>query len=164
MSFNLQISSMKNKLFFLAICCFAFFSCKKNDSSSQNNNNKTSFLVQQSWKFNNAGLDPDKNGTIDLDVSSQIPACLTDNSVTFSVGNTGVSDEGSTKCNTSDPQTVPFGWSFTNNETMISINGNAIAGKGGEFKIITLNGTQFTLSKDTILLGTQTAFIVNLKH
>lgn len=155
---------MRNKLFLLGIFSLAFFSCKKDDSSSQNNNTKTDFLVQQSWKFNNAGLDPDKNGTIDLDVSNQIPGCLTDNSVSFATGNIGVSDEGSTKCNATDPQTVPFGWSFTNNETMISITGNAIAGKSGEFKIITLNNTQFTLSKDTVVLGTQTAFIVNLKH
>ena len=153
---------MKNKLF-LAIFVIAFFACKKKDSDSSGSN-KTTLATQQSWKFNNAGADPDKNGTIDLDISSQIPACVTDNSISFSTNGSGVVDEGTNKCNTSDPQTLPFTWSFASNETMININGSAIAGKGGQFKIISLTSTQFTLSKDTVLLGTQTAFIVNLKH
>jgi hypothetical protein len=144
----------------------AFFSCKKDDSSSAGTTTtKTTILAEQSWKFNNAGLDPNKDGTIDADVSDQVPACLKDNSVTFSTNGNGSVDEGATKCNTTDPQTLAFTWSFSSNETMINITGNAIAGKGGQYKILALSNTQFTLTKDTIvpIIG-QTAFIVNLKH
>ena len=155
---------MRNKLFLLTIASLAFFSCKKDDSSSSGGTSKTTFVSQQSWKFNNAGLDPDKNGTIDLDVSSQIPAYVTDNTISFSTNGSGTVDEGASKNNSADPQTIPFTWNFASNETLININGAAIAGKGGQFKILTLNGTQFSLSKDTVVLGTQTAFIVNLKH
>jgi hypothetical protein len=155
---------MRNKLFAIAISfSILFFACKKKDSDSSGNN-KTTLVTQSSWKFNNAGLDPDKNGSIDLDVSGQIPGYITDNTITFSTNNSGSVDEGATKNVSTDPQIIPFTWAFASNETAISINGAAIAGKGGEFKIVNLTATQFTLSKDTVVLGTQTAFIVNLKH
>jgi hypothetical protein len=156
---------MRNKLFILSIIAIAFFSCKKDESSPPATITKTTILAEQSWKFNNAGLDPDKNGSIDADVSDQIPACLKDNTVSFSSNGNGIVDEGTTKCNTTDPQTVPFTWSFTSNETLININGNAIAGKGGQYKVVALSSTQLSLSKDTTVapLGA-TTFLVNLKH
>ena len=153
-----------NKLFILTVFSLVFFACKKKDSNPSGGTTKTTLVAQQSWKFNNAGLDPDKNGTIDLDVSGQIPAYVTDNTISFTSTGSGSVDEGATKNNAADPQTIPFTWSFATNETVININGAAIAGKGGQFKILTLNATQFSLSKDTLVLGNQTAFIVNLKH
>ena len=156
---------MRTKFLILAIFSFVFFSCKKDDSSSPGTTNNTTILAQQSWKFNNAGLDPNKDGTIDQDVSSQVPACLKDNSVTFSTDGSGTVDEGATKCNTSDPQTLPFTWSFASNETLININGNAIAGKGGQYKVVALSSTQLSLSKDTtVAIIGATTFVVNLKH
>ena len=154
---------MRNKLFFIAIISLALFACKKNDSKS-GGTTKTTLVTQQSWKFDNAGLDPDKNGSIDLDVSSQIPTYVTDNTISFTSNGSGTVDEGATKKVNTDPQTIPFTWSFTSNETLMNINGAVIAGKGGQFKIVTLNSTQFALSKDTAVAGIQTAFIVNLKH
>ena len=155
---------MKNKLFLIAIISLAFFACKKNDSKS-GGTTKTTLVTQQSWKFDNAGLDPDKNGSIDLDVSSQIPTYVTDNTISFSSNGSGTVDEGGTKKINTDPQTIPFTWNFTSNETLITLNGAVIAGKGGEFKIVNLTSTQFTLSKDTTVpvIGSS-AFIVNLKH
>ncbi len=156
---------MRNKFFLLAIFSFVFFSCKKDDSSSPGTTtSNTTILAQQSWKFNNAGLDPNKDGTIDTDVSGFVSACLKDNTVSFAANGSGTSDEGLTKCNSADPQSIPFTWSFASNETLININGNAVAGKGGQYKIVSLTNTNFSLSKDTVYLGTSTTFIVNLKH
>lgn len=156
---------MRNKLFVLSIIAIAFFSCKKDDSSPPAATTKTTILAEQSWKFNNAGLDPNKDGTIDMDLSGQIPPCLTDNTVSFSSNGNGTVDEGVAKCNTADPQTIPFTWSFASNETLININGNAIAGKGGQYKVVALTSTQLSLSKDTTVapIGA-TTFVVNLKH
>ena len=143
----------------------AFFSCKKNDSSASGRASKTTLVSQQSWQFNNAGLDPNKDGAIDQDISSFVSACLKDNTVSFAAAGSGTADEGLTKCNTLDPQTIPFTWNFASNETMINITGNAIAGKGGQYKIIALNATQFSLSKDTTITGFgSTTIVVNLKH
>lgn len=157
---------MKNKFFALAIFSFVFVSCDKDDSSSTGTTaNKTSILAQQSWKFNNAGLDQNKDGTIETDLSNEVAACLKDNSVTFASNGSGTVDEGGTKCNSSDPQTIPFTWSFASNETLININGDAIAGKGGQYKVVALSSTQLSLSKDTTapFIGA-TTFLVNLKH
>jgi hypothetical protein len=155
---------MRNKLFILSIIAIAFFSCKKDESSSPTTTTKTTILAEQSWKFNNAGLDPDKDGTINQDVSSFVSSCLKDNTVSFAANGSGTSDEGPTKCNSADPQSIPFTWSFASNETLININGNAVAGKGGQYKVISLTNTNFSLSKDTVYQGISTTFVVNLKH
>lgn len=152
---------MRNKIFILFVFLLSLFACKKNDSAVTS---KTTFLAQQSWKFENAGADPDKNGTIDLNLNSQIPSCITDNTLSFSTNGSGVSDEGATKCSAGSPQTSPFSWTFTSNETMINITGSAIAGTSGQFKILTLNNTSLSLSKDTVFAGIQSAFIVTMKH
>jgi hypothetical protein len=156
---------MRNKLFILSIVAIIFFGCKKDESSSPGTTTtKTTIIAEQSWKFNNAGLDPNKDGTIDQDVSSYVSSCLKDNTVNFATNGSGTSDEGLTKCNSADPQTIPFTWSFASNETLININGNAVAGKGGQYKIISLTNTAFSLSKDTVYQGISTTFVVNLKH
>ena len=155
---------MRNKLLILSIIAVAFFSCKKDDSDPPATTTKTTILAEQSWKFNNAGLDPNKDGTIDTDVSGFVNACLKDNTVSFATNGSGTSDEGATKCNSADPQSIPFTWNFASNETLININGNAVAGKGGQYKIISLTNTAFSLSKDTLYQGISTTFIVNLKH
>lgn len=159
---------MKNNLIPLAIfSSILFFSCKKKDSdSSGSGTNKISLLTQSSWQFNNAGIDADKNRTIEQDLSSLINPCLKDNTVVFaySGSGSGTVNEGASKCDPNDPQTIAFTWIFTNNETAININGNAIAGKGGEYKIATLTDTQLSLWKDTAISGFQTTFLVNLKN
>ena len=142
---------MKKLLFFLpALILIA--SCDKDDDDDQPaGKTKTELITQTSWKFEKAGIDNDKNGTIDQDLSSQINACVKDNTLKFETNNTGVSDEGGTKCSTNSPQSLPFTWSFASNETAVNITGNAVLGFGGQYKIITLSETNMSLSKDTTL-------------
>lgn len=157
---------MKNNLFAIAILLsILFFACKKKDSDYGSGSNKTTLITQSSWQFNSIGTDADKNRTIEQDLGSFVNACLKDNTIMFSSNaGSGTVDEGGDKCNTGDPQTISFTWSFTNNETAINISGNAIAGKGGEYKIATLTDTQLSLWKDTTIAGFFTTVIVNLKH
>lgn len=149
---------MRNKLLLLSIAVIAFFGCKKDDSDPEPATSKTTLIAQQSWKFDNA-----KAGS--TDVSSIVTPCLQDNSLTFTTNGNGSMDEGAAKCNSGDPQTLPFTWSFASNETLININGNAIAGKGGQYKVVAITNTQLSLSKDTTLpIFGATTFVVNLKH
>jgi hypothetical protein len=156
---------MRNKFILLSIATIAFFGCKKDDSDPEPTSSKTTLIAQQSWKFNNAGIDPDKDGNINTDISGFINDCLKDNVVSFSSSNgTGSMDEGTNVCNSAS-QTTPFTWAFANNESNINISGNVIAGKGGQYKIIALSATQFSLSKDTTITGFgATTIVVNLKH
>lgn len=154
------------KLLYLLPALFLVLGCDDDDDDDMPSGSaKTQTLTQTSWKFDNAGLDANKDGTIDTDISSQINACVKDNTVKFEPNGTGTSDEGPTQCPTSPGQTVPFNWSFTSNETVLNISGNAVAGLGGQFKILTLTDTRLSLSKDTTVpfVGS-VALIANLKH
>lgn len=156
---------MKNTLPFLLPAVLFLFSCQKDTSNNTTTTpTNTDILVQQSWKFNNAGADLDKNGTIDTDISSQIQSCVTDNTITFAKNGSGVVDEGATKCSTTAPQTQAFTWSFANSETALNLGGNAVVGINGQFKILALDATKLSLSKDTTLVGMPVALIVNFKH
>lgn len=139
------------------------FSCKK-DSATTTNPTKTELITRAAWKYDDAGADADKNGTIDISLTSQIPSCSTDNFLTLSANGTGTVDEGPTKCDPSAPQTTPLTWSFASNEGFLNLGGSGIIGIGGQFKIITLDQTTLTLSKDTTYQGVPMAMVVKLKH
>lgn len=157
---------MKKALFLLAISGVTLFGCDKEDDDQTEESQKTTLLVQQAWKFDNAGIDIDRNGTIETPLpAGTIQTCLADNTVTFAANGSGTVDEGPTKCATTAPQTSPFTWSFLTNETILNINGSVIAGtSGGQFKIVNLSSTQLSLSKDTAIFGQSVALVANLKH
>jgi hypothetical protein len=97
-----------------------------------------------------------------------VQACILDNSATFASGGSGTTEEGATKCNPAAPSSTPFVWSFTNNESELYISGSLL-GLGGQFKIITLTDTRFSVAKDTAIsfgggIPLNISLIVNLKH
>jgi hypothetical protein len=152
------------KLYILTMAvCFAFLSCDK-DSPDDDGATKTELITSSAWKFEDAGADPDKNGSIDISLASQLPACLTDNTLTLSAGGSGTVDEGAAKCDPSVPQSTPVTWSFAGNETLLNIGGGGLLGITGQFKIVTLTSANLALSKDTTLQGLQSSFVIRLKH
>jgi hypothetical protein len=124
---------------------------------------KTTQITAASWKYDNAGVDADRNGTIDSPLPVALPACLRDNTLTLSTNGTGTVDEGASKCDPAAPQTTPATWSFANNQTVLNLGGSGI-GVSGQLKIIELSATNLTLSKDTTVIGFPVAIIVQLKH
>jgi hypothetical protein len=147
---------------FVSVICLGFLSCKKDSSSS--GPSKTELITQSSWKYDDAGADLDKNGTVDFSFTSQIPACVIDNTLTLQTGGTGTVDEGATKCDPSTPQTAAITWGFTNNETSLNLGGGGLLGISGQFKIVTLDQNNLSLSRDTTYQGAQVAFVLKLKH
>ena len=79
------------------------------------------------------------------DVSGFIPACQKDNIITFQATGIGNLDEGATKCNSGDPQSVNFNWTLTDSGTKLNVTGGVIAGQSGSFDVIILNDTQMIL-------------------
>ena len=112
-----------------------FTACKK----SSHVKTSTELLTQSTWKFNKATV----NG---VDVSSQIQACQKDNIIVFVAAGTGTVDEGASTCNSGDPQTIAFTWSFTMNETILHISTALFAGASNDFTIMTLSATQLVVS------------------
>src|SRR3712207_1148032 len=124
---------MNKVLLALCICLIAlpFTACKKSKSPS-----KTELLAKAAWKYDNAGLDTDRNGTADAPVPAGfIQACDMDNTITFNEDGTGIVDEGGTKCNGSNPQTAPFTWSFKDNEQTITFSNAVFGGLNGDVKV-----------------------------
>jgi hypothetical protein len=151
-------------LIFAVVLSFVVVACDKNES---NDPSKTDLLISGAWKFNDAGLDIDNNGAIDIAFGAgTLPSCVVDNQGTFNANGTGVNDEGATKCNITDPQTTTFNWSFQSNETMLTISGASVFGITGQFKVLELTSAKLSLSKDTSVAAFpgSIGLIVNLKH
>lgn len=118
----------------------AFQSCKKSSSSSSTPpKTKTELLSQTSWKFSAATA----NGS---DASSYIQACQKDNTYTFVSNGSGNVDEGPTKCNPGDQQTIPFNWNFASNETVLHASTTFFSGATNDFTINALTETQLVVS------------------
>jgi hypothetical protein len=158
------MSFMKNALLTMIASAF-LVSCSKDDDTNNNGGaSNTDVISSSAWKFDDAGADADKNGTIDISFASDIDACLKDNTLTLSANGSGTVDEGATKCDPQLPQTSPVSWSFSSNETSLVLGGSGLIGITGQFKIVTLNNTNLALAKDTVILGNQASFVVKLKH
>lgn len=137
-------------------------SCKKNAVTPAVT--KTDNISTGAWKIENVGPDQNRDGTIDASALSLFPDCTKDNSITFKRDNTGITDEGATKCMTTDPQTSVFNWTFADAEANINVSNSAFAPLNSKSKILELTSATLSLTKDTIIFGSNTAFIVRLKH
>lgn len=109
-----------------------FQACKKSSKS------KTELLTQSAWKFKSATA----NG---MDASLYLDECQKDNTITFVSSGTGNVDEGASKCDPGDPQTIPFNWNFANNETGLHASIPFFSGTSGDFSIKSLTETQLVV-------------------
>jgi hypothetical protein len=135
----------------LVLFCLA---CKK---SSIQVKTKTELLTQTTWRFSGATVGG-------IDVSAFLQTCQKDNILTFQSGGNGSLDEGTTKCNASDPQTTPFTWSFMTNETILHISTILFTGGSSDFNIVTLSETQLVLSQNITVSGSTQNAIVTFIH
>ena len=156
---TIRIAPLSAALVFLLILWVA---CKKSSSSTNSPSARMNFVTQSSWKFDTAGIDLDRNGTIDIG-DTTILSCYKDNTYLFNKDSTGTADEGATKCNSTDPQTYPFTWSFGNsNQSTIQSSADPRLASG--INIYSVNDSKFVLYKDTTVLGIQIWYVMSLKH
>ncbi|MBS1920258.1 MAG: lipocalin family protein [Bacteroidetes bacterium] len=134
-----------------------FQACKKSSSSSTPSKTKTDLLTQASWKFSTATVGG-------ADVSSLLQSCQKDNILTFQSNGNGSLDEGPTKCNSGDPQTNPFTWTFQSSETMIHVSAVLFTGGSSDFTLVSLTETQLVLSQNITLGGTTQNAVVTFIH
>ena len=84
-------------------------SCQKDDSTNTTTKTKTELITLKAWKYNDAKIDTDNNGTGDQAIpAGVIEPCQTDNAITFTTNGSGTIDEGPTKCDAGDPQSIPL--------------------------------------------------------
>ena len=129
-----------NKLVLFAALCFStvlFSNCDKTDEAPPTN---TDYITKSSWKFSSA-----KAGG--FDVTSQVPACFKDNTITFAINGTGTITEGASVCTPASP--ASFTWVFQTNGTQpqISLSTPLITGGSGVFTIVLLNDVSLVVSQ-----------------
>ncbi len=147
----------------LIFLIFSVFACSKNNSGSTGTTKSNTILLTQSaWKIQTVAIDTNKDGKADLDATASIQTCQLDNVYTFKADSTGQMDEGATKCNSSDPQTVAYTWTFKNNQTTLS---GTFSFTNGDATIVSMNDNNLVVTYDDNL-GTTTTYhiIATLKH
>jgi hypothetical protein len=136
-------------LLLLCFCVILFGNCKKSDIVTN-----TDLITTGKWKISTATV-------VGVgDVTSQIPACYLDNLYTFFSDGTGTIDEAGNVCSPSTAGT--FGWTFTNNETKLSMTNNLIPGGTGEFNMVALSETTLTVSQETALIPAPTPLTIQV--
>lgn len=116
-----------------------FVSCQKPKDSTDILAEKTNFLTAGVWHFTgyryNNGI-----GSI-VTTYTDLPACRQDDLRSFTKNGTGDMNEGPTKCNSTDPQSIAVQWYFVNAQTnWININGT-------EYIVNMLDNTTFDINK-----------------
>lgn len=120
----------------LAALTLMVSSCKKdNDNPTPSTpapQTKTQILTSHSWVVKSLMV-----GSVDY--YNFIEDCEKDNFFTFKANGTSVEDEGATKCNPSDKQTIDGTWTFIDNETKIIMDG------GDTVEVNTLTAESFVV-------------------
>jgi hypothetical protein len=125
---------------------FATVACKK-DKTENKTVTKADLVASTTWSIDTIGFDMDKNGTIDSEVPGGFKPCEMDNTIKFNKDSTGIFSEGALKCDSADPQEIPFTWLLKQNDSVINIQGNLPGEMKGDINILTLSNTNFVLSK-----------------
>ena len=117
----------------LLIMSFSLFlsGCKKNSEEPKTTTELLTLgpwkMIEETWNPNNAGW---------TDFYPGVPTCLKDNSIAYHLDLSVLADEGPTKCNVSDPQTIPGTWYLypTGTKYSVTINGSTT-----DYDILELN-------------------------
>ncbi len=140
---------MKRTIKTIAIACLAsglmITSCKKEETPAPTPAapvTKTSLLTGKTWKVTAARYKVNSGAW--TDAYSTMTACQKDNVTSFTTANVYTIDEGATKCNSADPQTLNGTWSFQNNESKIVMGYNS---QSSTQNITTLNENTMVLTQ-----------------
>lgn len=112
---------------------------------------KTQLLTERTWRLTDYTADPayPVNGNPTTNLFAQLPQCAIDNIYIYTAVNstdtTGVAkhDEGLTKCQSTQPQTIIGSWSFNPDYSKFRETFN---GQTGEANILELTSTTFKVS------------------
>jgi len=147
---------MKTLLF---SCCAALvlFSCKKDEKSKT----KTELLSNGSWHVTAYTVDPpidwDGDGTDESNVYPVIEQCIKDDHTTFFANGTGELDEGSTKCDPNDPQTIPLSWEFDQSESQLTV-------ESIQYQIESLTESQMVLKEIEVISSVTVTHTITFGH
>jgi hypothetical protein len=126
--------------------------CDKKSSSGQD----IDLLTQTPWKYEKAGFDSDQDGVFDA-LDPRIAGCEKDDTVIFKPDGSGLLTEGPIKCSQMEPSSLPFMWSFQNNDSTLYFQDQY-------FVVKTLSRQKLEIYSDQNLGGVNTRYIIIFKH
>lgn len=142
---------MKTKylLIIISIGILLFVQCTKKNETIPT---KTELLTAKNWMLSAANVAPavvvQMSGfPIPIsDLYSYLPACLEDNFTKFASNNTYVTDENTSKCNPTDPQTSTGNWNFNSDESKITLSNYNNSSKPTTFDVAEISADKLGFS------------------
>jgi hypothetical protein len=125
-------------------------------SWSDNSGKKLKLLTHSPWKYERAGFGSDDGGIFNA-LDPRIAGCEMDNTIIFRMDGSGTLQEGAIKCKLSDPDSLPFMWSFQNNDSTIYFQDQY-------YKVQVLNNDRLVIYADQNLGGVNTRYTIVLRH
>jgi hypothetical protein len=135
------------KISLLLVLAAALGSCKKDTETIFT---KTDLLAVKSWRvvaqsstYSSSTINSGKATTSNRYAAKS--SCERDNFFKFSSTGTLVLDEGETKCSPSDPQKQHGSWSFSGDQTRMSLNDPSQGIPMGTFEVVSLSSSKLEL-------------------
>lgn len=154
---------MKRTLLF---CCVAaaglLAACKKDsaDPAATGPSAKTTALLNKRWGLTAATA---QQGSITQNAFAQLQACHKDDYLRFNDDHTVDANEGSLKCDSTDPQSRPGTWELVANESKLLLT-TSLFGTGGAAltDIVELSATRMVLRGTVVDSGVTTTYTATL--
>ncbi len=144
---------MKHLLLIFGIfAAILLFSCQKEQENTDNS--KKELLTSAAWKLVSFKVTV---GSVTEEVFDTFEPCSTDGLMTFQPDNTVLLNEGPTKCEPDDPQITTTTWSFSDNETELTIDGEIGT-------IIVLNEAELQINRTVVAENVQEKRLITFRH
>lgn len=113
---------MKFKIILITMVTMVFSACNESTSPSGGGGTKTEMLVGKNWKPVSIVMEPgiNINGVVVTDWYAQMDACEKDGTTKYLSNGSYTDDEGPSKCDPADPQTVTGVWVWNPTETVLT--------------------------------------------
>lgn len=113
-------------------------------------------LTGAPWKYQQAGFNSNEDESFNA-LDPRIAGCEKDNTVIFRTDGTGILQEGKVKCKLGEPDSLPFSWSFQNNDSTIYFQDQY-------YRVKELSNTRFAIYADQNFGGILTRYTIVLIH
>lgn len=148
-----MMSRMFSKLTILALSTtLSLAGCSRHGASAHD----MELLTGTPWRYEKAGFDSDEDGVFDA-LDPTIAGGDTDNTIIFRTDGTGSLVEARIKDKSSEAKSLPFMWSFHNNDSTIYFQDQY-------YKVQALTNKRLELYADQKLGGIRTRYIIILRH
>jgi hypothetical protein len=144
---------MFSKLTILTLSTTLFLAGCGNRSTSSHD---VELLTGTPWKYEKAGFDSDEDGIFDA-LDPTIAGGDKDNTIIFRTDGTGSLVEARIKDKSSEAKSLPFMWSFQNNDSTIYFQDQY-------YKVQALTNKRLEIYADQKLGGIRTRYIIILRH